>query len=327
MLSLKHLSTTLSFALLIIPLSAESFIKTSNPHRMMKKDYLAMADVSLDARADTILTITDIPPTVARVGESGEKLLSPNHSETKDANEKSKSSKGKESIPDTIRTKNETIIGVVLDFAPSGTAKPTTLVYWSSVDEKTLSIPLKKIVDIIDGQSGQIINPYQKQELALQELNPNQEYRLFLDSKPILRNMRIISVSDQYLTTLESSSTDTLIIGLGSLTGMKDEYYLQQKRVKLARLMKLFAMPAALATGGGLVITSMMFGGDFSILLAAIGGGVGAVGGAAVGLGVGTLWNTIRYRDQQAVFILFDKYTNEQKRLLIQTNIIDKYKP
>ncbi len=54
-----------------------------------------------------------------------------------------------------------------------------------------------------------------------------------------------------------------------------------------------------------------------------IGSGVGILAGWVVG----SLENTIRYRNPSVLFRRFGRYTNEEKRAIIQAHILDKQDP
>ncbi len=159
------------------------------------------------------------------------------------------------------------------------------------------------------------------------QLSPNQEYRIYFSSKKIMGNMRIISVSDQYLKVQQRHSPDSIRIELHSLTGIRDEYYLQKKRSNLAQSIGIFAVPTAVVAGVIGIIINLGFEGEvyFETVVALT--AIGAGGGAVVGLGVGTLWNTIRYYNQSVLFRRFDRYTNEEKQAIIQTHVINNSKP
>ncbi len=105
----KYLRISLLFALLIVPLSADSLNKTSISNGTMKKDYLAIVDVPHDA------------------------------------------------IPDSILTKDEMIIGVIIGFLPKPPIAEPRLKYRAVESGRIKEIPISKIVQVYDGKTGRLI--------------------------------------------------------------------------------------------------------------------------------------------------------------------------
>lgn len=59
-----------------------------------------------------------------------------------------------DSIPDTIKTVDETIFGIVMGFVPENSSFPQALVYRSNESEPAITLLLNQVVEVVDGQTG-----------------------------------------------------------------------------------------------------------------------------------------------------------------------------
>ncbi len=59
-----------------------------------------------------------------------------------------------DSIPDTIKTVDETILGIVMGFVPENSSFPRALVYRPNESEPAITLLLNQVVEVVDGQTG-----------------------------------------------------------------------------------------------------------------------------------------------------------------------------